>query len=103
MPRSYELGQGTEAHLSSALYFYKLAAQQGVVKAQYRLGILLTKGPGIEPDRVAAYKWFMLSRDAIKASATELNELRRSMSPAEIAEAEHQVNAWRNEHRQSHN
>jgi hypothetical protein len=99
----YELGQGTEATLSSALYFYKLAAQQGVVKAQYRLGILLTKGSGVEPDRVAAYKWFMLSQDTIKSSATELNELRRSMSPQEIAEAEHQVDAWRNEHRKSRN
>jgi len=98
----YEIGQGTEADLSSAVYYYKLAAQQGVVKAQYRLGILLTKGQGIEPDRVSAYKWFMLSQDAIKSSATELNELRHSMSPAEIAEAEHQVDAWRTEHKQSH-
>jgi TPR repeat protein len=99
----YELGQGTEANLSSALYFYKLAAQQGVVKAQYRLGILLIKGPGIDPDRVAAYKWLMLSQDAIKSSATELNELRPSMSAAEIAEAEHQVDTWRTEHQAARN
>jgi TPR repeat protein len=99
----YELGQGTEVDLSSALHFYKLAAQQGVVKAQYRLAILLTKGPGIETDRVSAYKWFMLSQDSIKSSATELNELRHSMSPAEIAEAEHRVDAWRNEHKQASN
>jgi len=99
----YELGQGTEANLSSALYFYKLAAQQGVVKAQYRLGILLIKGPGIDPDRVAAYKWFMLSQDAIKSSATELNQLRPAMSSAEIAEAEHQVDTWRTEHKAAQN
>ena len=71
--------------------------------AQYRLGILLTKGQGIESDRVAAYKWFMLSQDSIKQSAAELNDLRHAMSPAEIAEAEHQVDAWRTEHKQSHN
>ncbi|HZS98325.1 MAG TPA: AMIN domain-containing protein [Terriglobales bacterium] len=99
----YEIGQGTEADLPLAVYYYKLAAQQGVVKAQYRLGILLTKGPGIEPDRVSAYKWFMLSQDSVKSSATELNELRHSMSPAEIAEAERQVDAWRTEHKQPHN
>jgi len=99
----YEVGQGTETDLPLAVYYYKLAAQQGVVKAQYRLGILLTKGQGIEADRVSAYKWFMLSQDSIKQSATELNELRHAMSPAEIAEAEHQVDAWRTEHKQSQN
>jgi hypothetical protein len=99
----YEIGQGTEADLPLAVYYYKLAAQQGVVKAQYRLGILLTKGAGIESDRVSAYKWFMLSQDSVKSSATELNELRHSMSPADIAEAERQVDAWRTEHKQPYN
>lgn len=99
----YEVGQGTETDLPLAVYYHKLAAQQGVVKAQYRLGILLTKGQGIETDRVSAYKWFMLSQDSIKQSAAELNELRHALSPAEIVEAEHQVDAWRTEHKQSHN
>jgi TPR repeat protein len=99
----YEIGQGTGADVPLAAYYYKLAAQQGVVKAQYRLGILLSKGQGIEADRVSAYKWFMLSQDSVKSSATELNELRHSMSPSEITEAEHQVDAWRTEHKQSRN
>lgn len=99
----YELGEGTETDLPLAVHYYQRAAQQGVVKAQYRLGVLLSKGEGIEKDRVAAYKWFLLSQDTIKSSATELNELRRLMSPAEITEAEHQVDTWRIEHKTSHN
>jgi TPR repeat protein len=98
----YEVGDGTGADLPSALHYYELAAQQGVVKAQYRLGVLLSKGAGVPTDRVSAYKWLMLSQDSVKSSATALNELRHSMSPEEIAEAERQVDSWRIERKQSH-
>ncbi len=96
----YEVGDGTGADLPSAVHYYELAAQQGVVKAQYRLGVLLSKGQGVPSDRVAAYKWFMLSQDSVKSSASALNELRHSMSPEEMAEAERQVDAWRIERKQ---
>lgn len=98
----YEVGDGTGADLPSALHYYEFAAQQGVVKAQYRLGVLLAKGAGVQTDRVSAYKWLMLSQDSVKSAATALNELRHSMSPEEIAEAEHQVDSWRIERKQAH-
>jgi TPR repeat protein len=98
----YEVGDGTGADLPSALHYYELAAQQGVVKAQYRLGVLLAKGAGVQTDRVSAYKWLMLSQDSVKSSTPALNELRHSMSPEEIAEAERQVDAWRIERKQAH-
>jgi TPR repeat protein len=98
----YEVGDGTGADLPSALHYYELAARQGVVKAQYRLGVLLAKGAGVQTDRVSAYKWLMLSQDSVKSSTPALNELRHSMSPEEIAEAERQVDAWRIERKQAH-
>jgi len=98
----YEVGDGTGADLPSALHYYELAAQQGVVKAQYRLGVLLAKGAGVQADRVSAYKWLMLSQDSVKSSTPALNELRHSMSPEEIAEAERQVDSWRIGRKQAH-
>jgi hypothetical protein len=97
----YEVGNGTGAALASSLHYYELAAQQGVVKAQYRLGVLLSKGQSVQTDRVSAYKWFMLSQDFVKSSAEALNTLRHSMSPEEIADAERQVDAWRIERKQA--
>jgi hypothetical protein len=44
----------------------------------------------------------MLSQDSVKSSTPALNELRHSMSPEEIAEAERQVDAWRIERKQAH-
>jgi uncharacterized protein len=99
----YEIGRGTDADPTSAVHYYQLAAQQGVDKAQYRLGILLAKGQGVTTDRVSAYKWFMLAQDSISSAASALNDLRHSMSPAEIAEAEHQVDTWRIARQQPHN
>jgi TPR repeat protein len=99
----YELGQATEPDPPSAAHYYQLAAEQGVVKAQYRIGVLLAKGSGVEADRVSAYKWLLLAQDSITSATKALNELRPSMSPSEISEAEHQVDAWRIARKQSHN
>jgi uncharacterized protein len=99
----YELGEGTTADLPSAVHYYQMAAPQGVDKAQYRLGVLLAKGSGVDADKVSAYKWLMLAQDSIRPAAQALNDLRHSMSPTEISEAEHQVDTWRIARKQSHN
>ena len=98
--RMYETGTGAASELSLAVHYYQLAAQQGVVKAQYCLGVLLAKGQGVPTDRVAAYKWLMLAQDSVPGSAAVLNDLRKSMTPAEITDAEHQVDAWRIAHKE---
>jgi len=98
----YETGQGTDPDIPSAVHYYELAAQQGMVKAQYRLGVLLAKGEAVGRNRVAAYKWFMLSQDSIAAGGQALNDLRHSMSATEIDEAEHQVDQWRIAWKQAH-
>jgi TPR repeat protein len=99
--RMYEMGQGTASDPSSAPHYYQMAAQQGVTKAQYFLGVLLTKGGGVASDWVSAYKWLLLAQDSVPDSTLVLNDLRKSMSAAEINDAEHQVNAWRSAHNSS--
>jgi uncharacterized protein len=100
--RVYEAGRGTAPDLSLAVHYYELAAQQGVVKAQYRLGVMLAKGEGVRSDPVSAYKWLLLAQDSVHDSAAVLGDLRKSMAPAEIANAEHQVDVWRIAHQDSH-
>jgi len=99
--RFYETGKGVAADLSSAVRYYELAAQQGVVKAQYQLGVLLAKGEGVRSNTVFAYKWLLLAQDSVHDSAVVLKDLRKSMAPSEIADAEHQVDAWRLAHKNS--
>jgi hypothetical protein len=99
--RLYETGNGVPRDLNAAVRYYELAAQQGVVKSQYRLGVLLAKGEGVKSDAVSAYKWLLLAQDSVHDSAVALNDLRKSMAASEIADAEHQVDAWRLAHKDS--
>ena len=93
-----EEGAGAPADRSLAAHYYQLAAEQGMPKAQFRLGRLLTKDTESRSDRVAAYKWLSLSQDSVKDSAAVLSELRKSMNEQEIAEGEQQVESWRLAH-----
>jgi len=98
----YEDGQGTAVDLPLAEHYYQLAAEQGMVRAQYRLGLLLAKGDRTKGNRVSAYKWLMLAQDAVKENTAALNDLRKSMSGQEIAEAEREVDRWRIAHKEGH-
>jgi len=96
----YELGQGAPADLRIAITYYEAAANQGVAEAQYRLGRLLAKGDAPQADKVSAYKWLFLALDRIKDSAVAIAELKKSMKPSEIGEAEQQIGKWRMQHAQ---
>lgn len=95
-----EEGVGGPSDRSLAAHYYQLAADKGMPLAQFRLGRLLSSGKETA-DRVAGYKWLMLSQPVVKQSSSPLNELRKSMSPQDIAEAEHQVDQWRSAHPQN--
>ncbi len=54
----YRQGLGVEADLPIALAWYQVAADAGVVSAQYNLGMVyLGGGPGVPKDRLAALHW----------------------------------------------
>jgi len=94
----YEEGNGIPADRSLATHYFQLAAEQGMPKAQFRVGRLLASNKE-SSDRISAYKWLMLAQDSVKESSPILNDLRRAMSPQEIAEAERSVDNWRIAHR----
>jgi TPR repeat protein len=91
----YEEGKGAPADSKLAAHYYQIAAEKGMVKAQYHCGLLLMKDAGSGSDRVAAYKWLMLAGDSLQEVSPTLSDLRKSMSPREIAEAEQEVDQWR--------
>ncbi len=98
----WEESKDAPADPELAEHYYQLAAEQGIPKAQFRLGQLLARKGEYGSNRVSAYKWLMLAQSSIRESSPALNDLRKLMSPQEIAEAEHAVDDWRKAHREDH-
>ena len=94
----FESGEGGPADAAAAEKYYESAANFGIAQAQYRLGLLLTSDRNSETSLVAAYKWLVLAQDAIKQSATTAQELRKSLTPPQIAQAEREIEEWRSAH-----
>ena len=60
----------------TAVEHYKLAADQGNLKAQTLVGIFYRKGMGVEKDMAEAVKWYRLAADQKNYDAKEaLKEL----------------------------
>ncbi len=100
----YWSGEGVPRDHREAARLYLRAAQQGYARAQNDIGFMYGFGEGIPPpDGVQAYKWISLAiqrytsknqnrlDQAIKDRAT----LKARMSPAQLAEAERQIRAWK--------
>jgi TPR repeat protein len=57
----YDSGQGVARDYAEAVKWYRLAAKQGYVSAQYNLGIMYAKGQGLPQDYVRAHAWFNIA------------------------------------------
>jgi TPR repeat protein len=90
-----EQGNGAAPDRGLAAHYYEMAADRGMAKAQYRYGLMLAKGRSSGSDRVAAYKWLTLAGDAVKENSGALEDVKKSMSPQEIAQADQEVANWR--------
>ena len=92
----YETGRGVAQNYAEAAKWYRLAADQGNAEAQNNLGTLYAKGQGVPRDDVQAYMWFALSAAQDNAPAGENRKAAAAaMTPAQIAEAEKLVRAWK--------
>ena len=62
--RCYEQGkEGAEQDMKEAVRWYRAAAKQGEVNAQYRLSEIYRDGNGVEPDGEEAKKWREKARE----------------------------------------
>ncbi|KAG0314859.1 hypothetical protein BGZ97_008879 [Linnemannia gamsii] len=65
---AYETGVGLSMDYTSAMKYFRKAANQGHVMAQYRVGLLYTHGRGVQRNELEAQEWFR------KAAEKELPE-----------------------------
>ncbi len=79
--------------VNDALALYGKDAENGMLRAQYKLGISYFEGEGIEKNNVQAYKWISLSKrgsygsDYIRVMEIKLKKLKKQMTATQLAEA----------------
>ena len=97
----YARGRGVPRDDDEAAKWFRLAAEQGDALAQFDLGIMHTNGRGVPADDVQAYLWIALavqgSPPGQRREAFERNRdvVREHLSPAQFAEAERLLAAWK--------
>lgn len=92
---AYRQGLGIPADLGKAIALYRRAAAQGDAVAQVNLAEFYAHGTGLERDLTTAYMWFELAaRQDHFWAEMQRDEIRASMTPAEISEAQRRANAW---------
>ncbi len=102
LAKMFESGEGGPVDVASAEKYYDPAANFGIPEAQYRLGLLLASDRGNGANLVSAYKWLVLAENPVKESAAAAQELRKLLAPAQIAQAEREIDEWRTTHPPRH-
>jgi two-component system nitrate/nitrite response regulator NarL len=74
------------------------AAGEGVVPAQLALARIFSKGRTSDRDLIQAYLWLAVAIDQITRTR---NTLKKSMNPAQLAEAERRVREWLSKSRET--
>jgi hypothetical protein len=97
----YAKGYGVEQDYAQAMQWCRKAADQGNVGAQQQIGVMYHFGYGVPKDPVQAYFWYALATVSLGSGADghQVQRLRdqiaASLTPAQIAEAEKLVKAWK--------
>jgi TPR repeat protein len=92
----YFKGLGTAVNHAEAFKWYRRAADQGDPAAQYNLGAMYAKGEVVAQDKVTAAMWYTVAATArVRAAEAAKRQLARSMSPAQLAEAEKRARAFK--------
>jgi TPR repeat protein len=85
----FERGQHWTKDPAAARQWYERAAFTGEVDAQLNLAYLYALGEGIPRDRLTAYAWYLVAKDAGSTLAEEnLGALAPVLSREQIATAE---------------
>jgi hypothetical protein len=92
----YDNGEGVPENDAEAVKWYRLAAEQGYVVAQFNLGFMYANGEGVAKNAVQAFKWWNLAAAQGDKQAAENKEiLRKTMTPEQIAEAQRLSAEWK--------
>jgi TPR repeat protein len=76
--------------------WYRKAADQGYVDAQFDLGFMYKNGLGVPQDYVQAHMWFSLAATGGDQGAAESGDtVAGLMTPLQIAEAQKLAREWK--------
>ncbi|MBV8660278.1 MAG: SEL1-like repeat protein, partial [Burkholderiales bacterium] len=81
-------GRGIKRDYNAAAHYSKLAAEQGNPTGEYNLGLLYLSGRGVPADKIAGYRWIKKAATQDAAAAARLEEVKHTLTPAELAQAE---------------
>lgn len=85
----YHKGEGVEGDYATAAEWFRRAAKQGYVMAQFNLGLMYYNGDGVIQDYVQAHMWGNIARSNGSASAEKLlTLLEELMTASQISEAQ---------------
>ena len=84
---------------AEAVKWYRMAAEQGDVTAQYSLGVMYSSVKGVPQDYVQAHMWFNLAAaQNMPSLGRERDVLAKQMTPDQIAEAQRLAHEWMEKH-----
>jgi len=93
---AYLEGQGIAKDETEAVKWFRKAAEQNNEVAQRNLGVAYANGTGVSKDAIQADMWFALAtKNGDSVAATDINLLKKQMSPAQIVEAKRRADAWK--------
>jgi TPR repeat protein len=73
----YADGQGVARDEAQAAVWLRKAADQGLPRAQYKLGVMYEKGQGVAQDNAQALAWYRKAADqGFEEAKSRLNELK---------------------------
>ena len=90
----YRFGEGTDRNITKAIDLYERAAEGGNGSAQYILGTLYDFGSEVEPDRIAAFKWYTIAERNYASFKFRKSDLSEKLTPEQITEAERMARDW---------
>jgi uncharacterized protein len=95
----YDEGKGTPQDDKEAIKWYKAAAEQRIVEAQYNLALMYGNGEGVPQDHRAAHMWFNLAAANGHENAVKGRDIAAGMmTPADISKAQQMASDWMKAH-----
>ncbi|MCJ8323554.1 MAG: SEL1-like repeat protein [Rhizobiales bacterium] len=85
----------TRPDFKQAIKWFNLAANAGLVDAQYNLAVLYQKGHGTEIDLVETFKWYSIAANkGDKQAEAKAGAVKLELSAAQILTAKQKIKTW---------
>jgi TPR repeat protein len=95
----YDSGQGVTQDYKQTVKWYRKAAEQGDVRAQYSLGSMYRLGRGVTQDYKSAHMWYNISAaNGYSDAVINRDLIIKEMTPSQIEKAQDMASEWMAKH-----